>query len=253
MTETPKSAARLMAEIRHLLGLSPAADIPAAIRPEHLAALMAGCRRTDNRAKFDGEARLIAEGIRGNLLITSEQSKTITPEPRKIGIVEKWEHAHYGRDPEMLYQPADETVKWLEISRQQCAAWLASIGETAETLSAHVKAWMGPEWKEAQGGDDAKESALRAIIAEMQRLDPDIPRGEKPSLPGTLLGFHGLCIGKNRALFSRATSTFDEYRKGLCTFEQKGPPCPADLEYYQDMATQMGVKWERPTESKPRA
>lgn len=251
MTEkTTKSPRILLFEAAAIARFDHAKGWPGDFLPGQLAALMAGGWKDEHKKGYLLWKNMIAAAIKAGELVTIEKSKTTEQKPRKVGFVNSWKHQHHDRDPDMLYQPDPVTTSWQEINRTACAAWLDVI---AENPSEHVRAWLGPEWKESPGDADTKKSILRAIIAEMQRLDPTIPRGEKPILPGNLLGFHGLCIGKNRPLFYRATSTFDEYRKGLCTFAQKGPPSPSDLAYYQDMATRMGVKWEKPPEAKPRA
>lgn len=169
MTETTaKSAARLLAETRRLLRLTPAATLPEALHPGQLAELMVGCRRTDDRKKVDGELALIAEGIRDKLLAVVEKSKTTTPKPRKIGFVESWKHQHYGLDPNMEWQPPDETTSWQVIDRPAVVAWLAAIEESPPE---HVRAWLGPAWQEEAPKVVAGKTAPAADSRPGERRD----------------------------------------------------------------------------------
>ena len=144
MTETPKSAARLLAEIRRLLRLPAAAEIPGELYPGQLAALMAGCRKSECKEKYESELQMVFDGIRSNRL-------AVRREERKPKVLEKWVPDYrtyggpFGEGPHLRQTTVTtprSRIDW--ISPHACVAWLNAINEQPPEL---VREWLGPAWQ----------------------------------------------------------------------------------------------------------
>jgi hypothetical protein len=218
MTETTtKSAARLLTEAAGIARFPAADGWPPELLPGELAALMAGCRRTDDRKRYDVEYRLIATGIKGGKLqtVTVLRPPSLADtfmavrrarEPGNSGWATNWD-SDAPRRIERI--PREIELREVQaIDRASCRTWLDAIKEPP---GEYVRAWLGDDCREgAQQPKPAppasvpvKERRIAAIVETARRLQYDpakVAWGGKAAIKAECL--------KDSRLFT--DSTFDK-------------------------------------------
>jgi hypothetical protein len=175
MTETTtKSAARLLTEAAGIARFPAADGWPPELLPGELAALMAGCRRTDDRKRYDVEYRLIATGIKGGKLqtVTVLRPPSLADtfmavrrarEPGNSGWATNWD----SDAPRRIEQiPREVELREVQaIDRASCRTWLDAIEEPA---GEYVRAWLGdtcPEPAKAAASKPERATERRDRLA----------------------------------------------------------------------------------------
>jgi len=152
--------------------------------------------------------------------------------------------------PRTVQVEKKETREFQTITRHTFAAWLRASGfgddEGQEKPSEHVRAWLGPEWKEAPGASknpskiESKKETILAILAAIRELDPEF---SPDSMPGQKVDFFELCceLDMKKEFKTVSLATFDDYLRNLCKF-RKGA---RQTDYYSKNASQIGVKYSK--------
>jgi hypothetical protein len=217
---TPERAALLLADARRFAGIK-SATWPPELPPGQLAALIAGGYKGDKKADYDkwrNRLRFAIESAPPLLAVRTERKPPGSP--WMLGKVPK----PWGRDAFGCVTFAES--KALErhfIAPAAAAAWLDAIGET---LTEHVRAWLGDERREeAQEAikaapaatpapiETTKERRIAAIVATACNLGYEPKRiawGGKAAIKAECL--------KDAKLFT--DSTFDAAWKAAVKAEQ---------------------------------
>jgi hypothetical protein len=181
MTETPKSAARLLAEAARIAPFQYTGEWPETLEPHQLAALMAGGGfASPRKLAYADWARMIKAAL-DDALSAGTESKPY----RRLAGVKRFPAfdflaTHIPAATVREYKTGTKEIR--KITRDQCAAWLRSIPEEP---SEHVRAWLGPTWQEVRQmpaklrapepppEPPILEKRIEAIVATAQRLEYD--------------------------------------------------------------------------------
>lgn len=102
-----------------------------------------------------------------------------------------------------------------------------------EFISELQATWDGDDRSNAVSKVDAKIAEIRRILAAIKTADPEF---DSTSMPGRKQDFQHLCIKINRALFSVAPATFNDYLPGVCCFN----PGARATDYYTNIVSKLG-------------
>jgi hypothetical protein len=192
MTETPKSAPRLLTEAADIARFRAADGWPAELSPQQLAALMAGGWKESHKREYRVWGRMIADAIETWNLTPRRQPHPPVKIVRDASDLS--EHDQFRKalrqsldgfcGVRLVYTEKREQPDTLHIGRNQCAAWLRAIGESP---SEYVLAWLGAALNEraekVDAGDTASDwKATARAIGEEWMLTQEKKTGKRPTI-----------------------------------------------------------------------